>query len=504
MMRFLLFVLISFSLVNAQALTIEKFNKRPKLVVVMVIDQFRADYLTKYQKEFMPVGSKSEVGGFNYLMKKGAYFPFAEYDVLECMTCPGHAMISTGSHPYFTGISLNDWVDVSTKKKTYCVDDAEFGVSPKRLKTSTFGDELKNISEASKVVTVALKDRSAVMLGGHRADVAVWMDTDQFKWETSGYYRKDLPTWAQAVNESLAKTGVQKKENKEKSVKEMISPMGAQWTREIAEAALKGENLGKNGRTDVLALSFSSHDMAGHQFGPNSPELKTMTLAEDKEISKLLTMIKKHMGSLDDVIIALTADHGVAPAVEVAQASKLDAGRIDSLAMYKKIYEKLDEKFGKPSKEWIMGGLSFNYYLNPEALKDRKVSSELVQAAVKEVMLTWPGVAAVATRAEIEKNILPQGELGQQLMRQYIPQNNGDIILIPKPYYIAKTEAAPVNHMTGYAYDRTVPLIIAGPNIKPAVYSNGKVIDLAPTLTFIMGALPPATVTGRVLNEIFE
>jgi predicted AlkP superfamily pyrophosphatase or phosphodiesterase len=501
--KFLISAIIIFSFTASHALTIEKFNKRPKLVVVLVIDQFRADYLTKYQKEFLPALNKNEVGGFNYLMKKGAYYPFAEYDVLECMTCPGHAMISTGSHPYFTGISLNDWVDLSTRKKTYCAEDSEFGISPRRLKTSTFGDELKNISEASKVIAVALKDRAAVMLGGHRADVALWMDQDQFKWETSPYYRKDIPAWAKTVNESLAKAGFQKKENKEQSVKATISPTGAQWTREIAEAALKGENLGKNGRTDVLAVSFSSHDLAGHQFGPNSPELKTMTLAEDKEIAKLLTTIKKQLGSLDEVVISLTADHGVAPAVEVARAAKLDSDRIDSIDMYKKIYEKLDEKFGKPSKEWILGGLSFNYYLNSDALKERKVTSAEVQAAVKEVMKTLPGVADVATRAEIEKNVLPQGELGKQLMRQYIPQNNGDIVLIPKPYYIAKTDA-PVNHMTGYAYDRTVPLIVVGPNIKPGVYSNGKVIDLAPTLTFMMGALPPATVTGRVLNEVFE
>ncbi|MBS1970149.1 MAG: alkaline phosphatase family protein [Bdellovibrionales bacterium] len=503
MIRFVLFAAVCFGMINAQALTLEKYSKKPKLVVLLVIDQFRADYLTKYKNEFIPAVGKNDVGGFNYLMSKGAYYPFAEYDVVQCMTCPGHAMIATGTHPYFTGIPLNDWYDVAGKKKTYCAEDAEFGISPRRLKTTTFGDELKNISENSKVVSVALKDRSAVMMGGHRSDVSVWMDFDQFAWTTSKYYAKEAPAWAQQATESLRKAGTLKKDNKTENLKTLITPVGATVTREIAEAALKGENLGKNGRTDILAVSFSSHDMAGHQFGPNSPELKAMTLAEDKEISKLLNTIKKHVGSLNDVVIALTADHGVAPSVDYAQANKLDSGRIEYLALYKKIYERLDAKFGKPAKEWIVAGVSYNFYINPEALSDRKVSSEDVQAEIKDVMKTQPGVFEVATRSEIAKGILPTGVLADQVSRQYIPGTSGDILLIPKPFYISKGEA-PVNHMTGYAYDRTVPLIVLGPNIKPGIYNVGKVIDLAPTLTFIMGAMPPASVTGRVLKEIFE
>jgi len=502
--KFLLFVLLSFgfSQVHAQTLTHDKFAKKPKLVVLLVIDQFRSDYLTKYQNEFITAGGKGGVGGFNYLMKKGAYYPFAEYDVIQCMTCPGHAMIATGTHPYFTGIPLNDWYDVSSQKKTYCAEDTEFGISPRRLKTTTFGDELKNASDKSKVVSVALKDRSAVMMGGHRADAVVWMDFDQFTWQTSKYYAKEAPVWAQQASESLFKTGLLKKNAKSENGKTLLTPVGAQITREIAEAALKGENLGKNGRTDILAVSFSSHDMAGHTFGPNSVELKDMTLAEDKEISKLLGAIKKHLGSLNEVVIALTADHGVAPSVEYAKAAKLDAGRIDYLAIYKQINERLDAKFGKPTKEWITAGISFNFYLNPEALKDRKVSAQEVQGEVKEVMKTQPGVFEVVTAADVAKGLLPPGEMGQQVTRQFIPGVSGDILLIPKPFYISKGEAF-ANHMTGYAYDRTVPLVILGPNIKPGVYNAGKVIDLAPTLTFIMGALPPASVTGRVLKEIF-
>jgi len=502
-MKILIPVLLTFLASLTQALTFANYTKKPKLVVVLVIDQFRADYLTKYQKEFLPAGGKNAPGGFNYLMSKGAYFPFAEYDVLQNMTCPGHAMIATGSHPYFTGISLNDWYDVKTQKKVYCAEDAQFGFSPRRLKTSTFGDELKNISESSKVIAVALKDRSAIMLGGHRSDLSLWMNLTDYKWTTSAYYRKEVPAWVQAENDKLREAGILKK-GSEAAAKSLITAYGAQITREMAEAALVQEKLGKNGRTDVLAVSFSAHDMAGHIYGANSPELKAMTLAEDREIAKLLAALQKHLGSLNEVVIALTADHGVAPSLEYAKAAKLDSGQIAYLDMYKKVYERLDKKFGRPAKEWIIAGLSFNFYLNPEALKDRKVSAEAVEAEAKEVMKSLPGVFDVATKSEIAKNILPREEVGQQLSRQYIPDNNGNLLLIPKPLYIAKTDVA-INHMTGYAYDRTVPLVLMGPHIKAGIYSTqAKVIDLAPTLSFITGALPPATATGRILHEIFE
>jgi predicted AlkP superfamily pyrophosphatase or phosphodiesterase len=502
MKSFILFMFVvsaSFS----HALNFLKYTKKPKLIVVLVIDQFRADYLSRFQKEFVPATNKNEVGGFNYLMSKGAYFPAAEYDVLQSMTCPGHAMIATGSHPYYTGISLNDWYDVETRKKTYCAEDAEFGVSPRRLKTSTFGDELKNISEGSKVISVALKDRSSIMLGGHRSDLSLWMDFNDYKWVTSAFYRKDIPAWAQFENEAIAKAGLLKKGSKE-SMKNIITPYATEITRSMAEAALKNEKLGKSGKTDILAVSFSAHDMAGHTFGPNAAEMKAMTISEDKEIAKLLNAIKKQLGSLNDVVIALTADHGVAPTVDVSKTNKMEAEQIDYLGMYKKIYARLDDKFGKPSKEWILAGMSFNFYLNPDALKERKVTAEQVETEVKDVVKDAPGIFQVATQSEIAKGIVPIGETGMQTARQFIPGENGNIILIPKPYHISKAEAL-ANHVTGYAYDRTVPLIIMGPNIKAGVYSSqAKVIDLAPTLSFINGALPPATTTGRILNEIFE
>jgi hypothetical protein len=188
---------------------LESFLSRPKLTLVLVIDQFRADYLTRFASRFLPSSGKNgEVGGFKYLMSKGAYFPQAKYDVLENMTCPGHATILTGSYPYLSGIVLNEWYDRSLGRMIYCVDDgdsplvgsdlkgAESGVSPKNLVGTTVGDELKNSGRPSKIISIALKDRAAILLGGHRADLAVWLSSN-YRWVSSRYYVKDkeLPRW---------------------------------------------------------------------------------------------------------------------------------------------------------------------------------------------------------------------------------------------------------------------------------------------------------------------
>ena len=172
----ILFILFALAFSTfAFAAPLKKPLQKPKLVVVLVIDQMRADYLTRFETRFQKSSAKSP-GGFKYLMSEGAYFPIAEYDVLQNITCPGHAMILTGAHPTMNGIILNDWYDKVARKTVYCAADEKDKISPRNLKTSTVGDELKNAGYKSKVIGIALKDRAAVMLGGHRADHALWFD----------------------------------------------------------------------------------------------------------------------------------------------------------------------------------------------------------------------------------------------------------------------------------------------------------------------------------------
>lgn len=522
-------------------ISLKSFESRPKLVVVIVIDQFRADYLTRFAQRFLPssltsADKKGQPGGFRYLMEKGAYFPFAEYDVLQNMTCPGHSTILTGALPYAHKISLNDWYDAEKQVSVYCVDDEKFpvigakpglpGASPHRLMTTTVGDELKNAGYPAKVVTIALKDRAAIMLGGHRADLALWFDSGRFQWTSSRYYLPDdkLPSWMDDLNSRISKeksrefiwngsgkpTGLSEtsmpfelKVKVSGSKESLRTPIGVQLTTQAAIEAMKANRLGQGAATDILAVSYSSHDMMGHSFGPNSQEMEELTIVEDQNISELLRAIDKAVG-LKNAVIALTADHGVAPTLKYSTLAHLEPRAVDQEELAARLNEKLNEKFGKPAKgEWILSVKSFNFYLNRSALAQKKLSLEEVSAALKSWLAKEPSAETVFTGAEAKDNRLPPGMHARQIVASYVAGVNGDVVMIPKAFHFTNENIG--EHMTGYSYDRTVPLIISGTNIQAGVYPTpAHVIDLAPTLSFILGVLPPAHSDGHILSSIFS
>jgi hypothetical protein len=492
-------------------LTLKSYMTRPKLIVAIVIDQFRADYLTRFESKFLPAKggnrkSDTAIGGFNYLMEKGAYFPFAEYEVLQNMTCPGHATILTGSLPYANHIPLNDWYDAKTGKMVYCSDDANFpligatgnGVAPTRLAATTVGDELKNSGRTSKVVTVSLKDRAAVMLGGHRADLAMWFDEKSWQWISSKYYLPsgELPAWLTELNSKVLKT------IPEDTKKALATPTGNDVTVDAAIEAAKAFKLGQGKDTDVLAISFSSHDILGHHVGPNSDQMEPMTLSEDKNLARLFSSLNKTVpGGIENVTIVLTGDHGMAPDVEYSTNAKLTAGKIDQVDIMKSANPLLAKKFGKPDHgDWILATHSFNLYMNHEALSEKKDGGKEVIAAVKAMLMTEPGVEGVVTSTDYVDGTLPPGMYRNQIMNSYVPGESGDLIIIPKAFFMEIHDFD--THMTGYSYDRSVPLLLKGAHLKAGVYSTkAHVTDLAPTLSFLLGVLPPSHNEGRVLSE---
>ena len=281
---------------SAAPISYAGYAVKPKLIVVIVIEQFRADYLTRFPEKFLSAtGPKTSVGGFRYLMSNGAYFPMAKFDFLQNMTCPGHAAIMTGSSPSRTHIPLNEWIDRESSKRRYCVADDVDGLSPRQLQGTTVGDEIKNTGAPSRSVSLALKDRAAILLGGHRSDISFWIDKGA--WTSSNYYGKKLPVWLASENERLKKDldkdyvwGAQKA--KRGALESYALPYGAEITTDAAIAALRGAGLGKSGTTDVLTLSYSTHDILGHAVGPNAQEMESLTIAEDKEIARLLNAIK--------------------------------------------------------------------------------------------------------------------------------------------------------------------------------------------------------------------
>ncbi|MDR3607302.1 MAG: alkaline phosphatase family protein [Oligoflexia bacterium] len=531
-MKILGVLLVSLSLLLPAAHADAPLRPRPKLILTIVIDQFRADYLMRFERRFGP-------DGFRYLMSNGAYYPYGEYGLLQSMTCPGHATILSGAYPYQHGIPINAWFDSETHAPVYCVEDPSSppvpvapakkgsfgdGRSPRNLIASTVGDELKNAGYGSRVYTVALKDRAAILLGGHRADLAIWFDPERAQWISSRYYLPsgELPEWMKALNAAIPQiqtvwhpegegSGYSTEEatpfahpsatGKEEAIH---SPIGDALTEQAAEFAFDRLQLGRGpAPTDLLAVSFSSHDLVGHEFGPNSREMEEMTLSEDRQIAKLLNHIRAKMpDGLDNVVIALTGDHGAPMRPEYALQGKTPAGRINGPDLSRLIDQKLTARFGKlPAKQksWVDFTTDLNFYLNHEALAAKKIPLREAIAVAKTALESRVGVLYVVSE---EAGSHAPGLFDQQLERSRFPDRSGDLVIIPKPYYMEGGSYG-VNHHTGYAYDRTVPIILSGAKFfKAGVYSqSARVIDIAPTLTFISGTVPPSMSEGRVLSE---
>jgi predicted AlkP superfamily pyrophosphatase or phosphodiesterase len=525
---------------------------------MLIIDQFRADYLTRFKERFLPAKNPNgSLGGFNYLISNGAYYPYAQYDILQSMTGPGHATLLSGSYPYQSGIPLNDWYDSKLNKNLYCVEDESSpivgplesknysGMSPKNFIGSTVGDELKNAGYPSKVISIALKDRAAILMGGHRADLALWFDPKTFQWISSKYYLPDgsLPTWVSQLNNEVKvkkapmkiwSTKLQETmksyfmttntyPNDKKLISkigpvfnhgiaacspdELSSPYGTELTAQAALRAIDFYELGKNKTPDLLAISFSSHDYVGHSFGPNSKEIEDMTVSEDRTISTFLNTLKtKIPGGLEDVVIVLSADHGVAPNSDWLVKNKMNSGRVDTVALKTKIEDSLSKKFGKVDGNpgWITYNMDFNYYINREVIRSKKINISEVELEIKKILQNEEAFAQVFTHSDYENKMLPTGMYERQILHTYFNGRSGDVIGIVKPFFVHE-DGNSTTHMTGYSYDRTVPLILTGNAFKRGIIPRiVDVIDIAPTLTLLTGTIPPSSSEGRVLTEAIK
>jgi predicted AlkP superfamily pyrophosphatase or phosphodiesterase len=474
---------------------------RPKLVVVVAIDQFRADYLSRF-------GSKFSANGFRRLLQNGSYYPYGEYDILQSMTGPGHATILSGSYPYQMGIPLNDWYDQKSHALHYCVEDEQFktvgapakqhvGTSPNQFIGTTIGDELKNAGLKTRNISLALKDRAAILMGGHRADLAFWFDGESKRWVSSQYYLKtgELPKWIDELND------------KKLAQCDLSEPCGIDLTAQAFLAAVKNEKLGASGRdVDLISVSFSSHDYAGHKFGPNAPELEIMTLAEDRALATMTDALAKSVpGGLKNVLFVLTGDHGVAPSPEYLQETGIPTGQIDESALITEMTAALNQDCGQKNQtssgKWIEFVEDFNFFLNEQKVRASSCDLPTVENKIKQVLLKTTGFSYVLTQDEYEHRKLPPAMLGRQTEKTYFPGRSGHVIAIVRPFYINRSKNH-ANHMTGYSYDRTVPLLFSGYGIKAGLHADhAEIIDIAPTLAFILGIIPPALSEGHVLKE---
>jgi predicted AlkP superfamily pyrophosphatase or phosphodiesterase len=477
----------------------------PKLVIAIVIDQFRYDFLTRFRSEY--------TGGLKRMLVEGANFTNSRYPQYQTVTAVGHSTFLSGATPSNSGIVGNEWWDRTTGAAVTSVSDAGTrlvggtgpGSSPRRLLQSTVGDELKASGKGGKVIGISIKDRSAILPGGHTADAAYWFDGSSGNFVSSTYYFNELPPWVADTNQShLADkfSGEEWMKHKLPSGGPALyaeleaTPYGNELIQQLALRALKAEKLGTTAKIDLLAISYSANDYVGHRYGPDSEEVHNMALRVDKLIGELLRAAEAQAGP-GNVLAVLTADHGVAPLPEINHDRKMPGGRVDAAKMLGGVEAALEAKFG--GSRWIAYTSEAGMYLNLQPQVDPSEAENVAANALR----AYPHVARAYTRTQLMKGELPADEVGTAVRNGFNPTRSGSVLIILEPYWI--TGAAGATHGSPYGYDRHVPMLFLGSRIKAGHYdSNVAPNDIAPTLASILDVETPSGSVGRVLTEMLK
>ncbi len=508
-MRKLLFVLLL-------AAGLGVASAKPKLLVTIVLDQFRSDYLTRYRGDYH--------AGFDTLLTKGAVFTNAQYEHFPTVTAAGHSTILTGATPAVSGIIGNEWFERQSGRKVTSVFDpltsllggplGAPGASPRRLLVDTVGDELKMAASGQtvgvpKVIGISLKDRAAILPSGHMADAAYWFDTTSGRFVSSNYYFADLPDWVKefdsgkpadqyAGNTWLNHTMTT--DLKKLYADLDASPFGNELVEAMAERALISEQLGeREGVTDLLTVSFSANDYVGHQMGPDSEEVHEMCVRTDRLLARLLRAVDTAAGE-GNALVVLTADHGVAPVPEVNQARRMPGGRIDAGAVAKAVEAALARKYGEGA--WVQSDTESGLYFDQELIARHNLDRADVERTAEAAAITVAHVFRVYTREQLLTGAVARDQVSQRVMNGYNQERGADLLVLLEPYWISTKSATA--HLTPFSYDAHVPLIFLGADIKAGRYDQRVAMnDVAPTLATILEVETPAGSVGRVLSEMF-
>jgi predicted AlkP superfamily pyrophosphatase or phosphodiesterase len=484
----------------------------PKLVLAIVVDQFRYDYLTRFRNDF--------TGGLKRLLEQGAVFTNANYDASPTVTAVGHSTFLSGATPAISGIVGNTWWDRAEGKQVTSVSDDQTrllggnrnapGSSPARLLVSTIGDELKLSGKGGKVIGISLKDRSAILPAGHAADGAYWFDGPSGNFVSSTFYFPDLPGWVRDFNASRPADRFAGKEwlghqmpagGSQLYNAVDASPFGDELLQALALRALAAENLGTGPKTDLLAVSYSSVDYVGHRDGPDSPEIHDMVKRVDQLIGALIDAAEARAGQ-GRVLVVFTADHGTAPLPEGNQKSRMPAGRI-AWNTYRAAVEKaLNERFG--AGKWISFSADGVLYFSPDPIPGKKLDMAEVQKVAADAIRAQPHIARVYTRSQLEHGALGQDPVDTRVRKGFNLQRSPDIFTVTDPYYMFA--ATGTTHGSPYDYDTHVPVIFLGSaRIRPGSYAGTiGVEDIAPTLATLLAIETPSGNMGRALIEMLR
>jgi arylsulfatase A-like enzyme len=514
----------------------DSYDANPKLVVILVFDQFRGDYLDRYRAEF------KAKNGWNLFLKQGAHFTDCYYDYANLVTAAGHATIGTGAYTDGHGIPLNEWYESGPDgqpRQVSSVADSRYtlvgapaatkdltGASAHREMATTLGDELVLATRGlARVYGVSMKDRAAILTSGHASRGAFWVDHDTGTWETSTYWMQELPQWAVQFNASdHAAIARQKSGVTQGSFYEKVgrSPASVTYQLEFAQALIAGEKLGQNPAnvTDMITISVSSTDINGHAFGPDDPSQRELIVQSDAALDAFFTFLDKTIG-LKNVMVAMTGDHGVATTQEAGDAEGMPVLDFSPSDFTAPLEHELEEKFPlKTQGKYVLQMDNPYLLLNNGAFEAAGVSEEDAENAVKSMVEDIfagfmsksrdgsngrqrepPTLTNIYTSKQMREGLLPQTQYGRLIAHSYSPYVGWALHLNFGPYQFP-WHGSGTTHFSANSYDRHVPLEFFGTAFIPGTY-HGVVapVDIAATFASLLRINRPSAAVGRVLTE---
>lgn len=533
-----------FSQSKEQALT-ENLNTQPKLVVGIVVDQMRYDYLTRFYDKYSD-------GGFKRMINQGYNCKNNHFNFIPTYTAPGHASIYTGTTPKYHGIIGNNWYDKLEKKSVYCVNDDSYNpvgtddgysrVSPRRMLVTTVTDQLKlHTQQKAKVIGIAMKDRGAVLPAGHSANAAYWfVGNNEGNWVTSDYYMTQLPKWVQDFNKSDAvekylgnwntlydintytesgpdlnnfERGFKGKEtatfpydlkklSKENDNLEILklSPFGNSITTDFALATIKGEALGKDNVTDFLTISYSSTDYLGHNFGVDAKEIQDTYLRLDLDIERILNYLDKEVG-VGNYTVFLTADHAAVHVPAFLESLKIPSGYFDKKAFRTQLDAFLLKKYA--ASDLVEYIASFEIFLNRARISQLNLNLQEVQQSIVDEIIAYDFIDRAYSAHTMHNNAFDHG-LEVLLQNGYHQKRSGDVLVSFNAAVIEYSRKG-TTHGSGYMYDTHVPLLFYGKGIKTgSTFQKTNIIDIAPTISALLGISFPNASTGVPLEFVLD
>ncbi|WP_282017393.1 alkaline phosphatase PafA [Salegentibacter mishustinae] len=543
-MKRLAFLLFT-GLLTFQAFSQEKSREQPKLVVGIVVDQMRYDYLTRFWDRFGE-------DGFKKLVNEGYNFKNNHFNYVPTYTGPGHASVYTGTSPMNHGIIGNGWYDKFIHESVYCAGDDSVEpvgteddagkMSPHRMKTTTVSDENRlHTQMRGKTIGVSIKDRGSILPAGHTANAAYWFHgDDEGKWITSSYYMEQLPQWVKDFNDSdkveaylkpwntlydietYKESGSDKNNfeggfrgkedatfpydlaelSKENGGFDIIenSAYGNDITLEFALAAIEAEDLGQDVDTDFLTLSFSSTDKIGHNFGVNSKEIQDTYLRLDKNIAQLLEELNEKVGE-GNYTIFLTADHGGGDVPAYLDSVNIPAGYFESDEFREELEQFVSEEFDED--ELIESVYNNQIFFNYEAMEEAGISSSELQSKMAHYILQLGQIDKVYTRDQLSSGSFVSGA-GVAIQNGFNQKRSGDVVYVLDPATIVYSRTGST-HGSGLMYDTHAPLIFYGKGVKKgSTTQRTEIVDIAPTLSALLGISFPSGTTGKPLYMMLD